>query len=80
MIDSMNTAAKEVLEKALQLDVQERSEIAAALLDSLEVDPEEDAALAATLERRAAELASGAVQGIPWEEVRARLRRETRGA
>lgn len=73
----MNTAAKEVLEKALQLDVQERSEIAAALLDSLEVDPEEDAALAATLERRAAELASGAVQGIPWEEVRARLRRPT---
>ena len=81
MLDTMKAAAKEVLDKALQLDERDRAEIASALFESLEVeDPEGDAAFAAELERRAAELDSGVVKGIPWEEVRARLRRESRGA
>jgi putative addiction module component (TIGR02574 family) len=81
MLDMMKPAAKEVLDRALQLDERDRAEVAAALFDSLgAVDPEEEATFAAELERRAAELDSGAVKGIPWEEVRARLRREDRGA
>jgi putative addiction module component (TIGR02574 family) len=81
MLDTMKAAAKEVLGKALQLDEQDRAEIASALFDSLAVeDPEGDAAFAAELERRAAELDSGVVKGIPWEEVRAELWRGRGGA
>jgi putative addiction module component (TIGR02574 family) len=46
-------------------------------MESLEVeDPEEEAAFVAELERRAAEMESGAVKGIPWEELWAELQRE----
>lgn len=70
----MKAAAKEVFEQALKLDDQDRAEIAEALLQSLA--PEEDLALTTLLEHRIAEIESGAVKGIPWEEFRTELRRE----
>lgn len=70
----MKPAMEEVARQALALDEQERAEVAARLLDSLEQSDEaEDDVWAAELERRAAELESGAVQGVAWEDLRERL-------
>jgi len=73
----MKAVAQEVARKALELDEHDRAELAALLLDSLEeqAGEETDAAWIAEIERRGAEMESGAVQGVPWEEVRDRLRR-----
>ncbi|HBL26163.1 MAG TPA: hypothetical protein DD490_04935 [Acidobacteria bacterium] len=81
MLDTMRAPARRVLAKALELDEHDRADVAEALLESLAVeDPEEEAAFVAELERRAADLESGAVKGIPWEELRAELQRERGGA
>jgi putative addiction module component (TIGR02574 family) len=71
----MKTAVEEVVRRALQLDEQDRAEVAARLLDSLEQveDVEAEAAWTAELERRAVEMESGAVKGVSWEELRERL-------
>ncbi len=71
----MSTSAATILEQALELDEPDRAELVARLLDSLEepLDPEAQTAWTATLERRGAELESGAVAGVPWEEVRRKL-------
>jgi len=67
---------KKVVEEALELNEHDRAEVVGALLESLEVeDPEEEAAFVAELERRAAEMESGAVKGIPSEELWAELPR-----
>ncbi|MEE8586543.1 MAG: addiction module protein [Acidobacteriota bacterium] len=73
----MTAVAEEILHKALGLDTTERATVAALLLDSLETEPDEEveAAWAAEIQRRAEELESGKVKGIPWEEVRDRLKR-----
>ncbi|HEV2854542.1 MAG TPA: addiction module protein [Thermoanaerobaculia bacterium] len=75
----MKPVLEEVVRQALALDEHDRAEVAARLLDSLEQDDEEDA-WEAELERRAAEMESGAVQGISWEDLRERLRRGGRGS
>lgn len=73
--------AQEILEKALELDENARAEVAEALLESLEVtDPAEEVAFVAELDRRAAEMETGAVKGVPWEELWAELQRERGGA
>jgi putative addiction module component (TIGR02574 family) len=71
----MNAVAEDLARKALELAESDRAEIAALILDSLENEPdgENEAAWTAELERRASDLESGAVEGIPWEEVRKRL-------
>jgi putative addiction module component (TIGR02574 family) len=77
----MRAPVKEVVEKALQLDEHGRAEVVEVLLRSLEVEEiEGDAALAAELERRAAEMEAGTVKGIPWEDLWAELQRERSGA
>lgn len=68
----MKREEKEIVRKALKLSMQERAEIIARLLDSLE-DEDADSAWTAELERRARELETGEVEGIPWEEVRKAL-------
>ncbi len=75
----MKTELDEVVRQALTLDEQDRAEVAARLLDSLEEDLGPEDSWAAELERRAAELESGAVQGIPWEDLRERLLHGRRG-
>jgi putative addiction module component (TIGR02574 family) len=70
----MKPAVEEVVRKALELDERDRAEVASRLLDSLEeTDAEEDAGWVAKIERRAAELESGVVEAISWEELRERL-------
>ncbi len=73
--------ANKVLEEALTLPTQERARLAAELIASLDEgeDADVEQAWAIEIERRAEELRSGEVQGVPWEEARERLlRRLTR--
>jgi len=74
----MTAPADRVLQDALGLSEQERAEIAVRLIESLDVASdaeaaEVEAAWAAEIERRVAELDAGTVKSIPWEEVRQRL-------
>lgn len=65
----------EILEKALALPVEARAALVDSLLESLdtEVDEAVEAEWVREVQRRAAELDSGAVVPIPWAEVRSRL-------
>jgi putative addiction module component (TIGR02574 family) len=64
---------KIVVDEAMALPADEREELAAILLDSLEapagisIDDTEE------IEKRAAEALSGDDPGVPWEELRKRL-------
>lgn len=63
--------AQAVLATALRLTVQERAELAAELLASLDGEPDGDveAAWAADLERRVRRLEEEGSRGRPWQEV-----------
>jgi putative addiction module component (TIGR02574 family) len=71
----MNARVDHVLEEVLRLSAEERSAVAAALIDSLETVEEASVAQAWRTEllRRRAQLRAGAVRGTSWTEVRARL-------
>ena len=73
----MTKAAEKLLKSALELERDERAELAAELLASLDGAPDEDveAAWAAEIERRAARARSGEDPGRPWPEVRDRIKR-----
>lgn len=73
----MAKSARELFDEAMRLDAQERATLMRLLIDALDAESEEGAedAWRAEVERRMAELDSGAVETIPWEEVRARLYR-----
>lgn len=65
----MNAAAK-LLAEAMQLPEDEREELAAKLLDSIEPPPGISIEDKDVIETRAAEARGGVVAGIPWEEVK----------
>jgi putative addiction module component (TIGR02574 family) len=71
----MARSARELFEEAMRLDPAERAILMRLLIDTLDSDSEEGAedAWRAEVERRIAELDSGAVEAVPWEELRARL-------
>jgi putative addiction module component (TIGR02574 family) len=71
----MARSARELFDEAMTLDPEERANLVRLLIESLDPDVEEgvDEAWMAEVERRLSELDSGAVQAIPWEEVRAKL-------
>ena len=71
----MKSEVEELVRKALELTEQDRAEVAARLLDSLEEDEDAEVDLVWTteIERRGRELESGAIAAIPWEDLRARL-------
>jgi putative addiction module component (TIGR02574 family) len=64
----METAAK-LLEEAMRLPEDEREELAAKLLDSLEPPPGISIEDKDEIEKRAAEARSGAT-GISWDEIK----------
>ena len=71
----MNARVDHVLDEILAMPAEERSAVAAALLDSLE---DADSATIsdawrAEVKRRRDELRSGAVRATPWSEVKQRL-------
>jgi putative addiction module component (TIGR02574 family) len=73
----MGDVPTKLLQQALLLSERERAALAAALLDTLDegTDVDAEAAWAAELERRIAEVDSGAVQTVPWPEARAMIQR-----
>jgi putative addiction module component (TIGR02574 family) len=60
---------------ASELSERDRATLAGLLIESLEAEGEPDvvAAWSAEIERRVADIKSGSVETIPWEEVRRRL-------
>jgi len=64
--------AGELLKQALTLSDKERAELASSLIDSLDptVDPDSELAWQEEIARRLAEVESGRVKTIPWDEVR----------
>ena len=73
---SQSVTYDDVLRTACSLDEPERVRLVDDLLSTLSADeaaPLDDAWLA-EIDRRSAELDSGAVQTIPWSEVRRRAR------
>ena len=79
----MTSRAQELLREALSLPINERADVAAELLASLDDVGSEDvarveAAWAAEIERRARRVMAGESAGIPWEDVRRRAEAELR--
>jgi putative addiction module component (TIGR02574 family) len=69
----MSSVPAELLDAALKLPKEARSELADRLLDSLGPvfdDAEIEAEWAAEIKRRVDDLKSGREKGIPWEEAR----------
>jgi putative addiction module component (TIGR02574 family) len=71
----MSRTFVELWKEASELSEKDRADLAGLLVESLEGEPDEDveAAWAAEIQRRVAELETGTVKSIPWEEVRQRL-------
>ena len=71
----MNKKVEKVLSQALSLPPEARAAIAGRLLDSLEVDVDEDveANWSAEIARRLQEIDAGEVEAIPWSEARRRI-------
>jgi len=71
----MARSARELFEEAMRLDPEERATLMRLLIDTLDAESEAGAedAWRTEVERRIAELDSGAVEAIPWEDLRARL-------
>lgn len=79
----MALRAQELLREALALPLNERADVAAELLASLddaaaEHPAEVEAAWAAEIERRARRVMAGESIGIPWEDVRRRAEADLR--
>jgi putative addiction module component (TIGR02574 family) len=73
----MARSARELFEEAMRLDPEERATLMRLLIEALDAEAEEgvEDAWRVEIERRMAELDSGAVQAVSWEEVKARLYR-----
>ena len=73
----MSKATDDILNNAMQLSTAERAELAAALLASLDGEPEDavEAARAAEIQRRVDTCGRAKRRGDPGSEVRERLER-----
>jgi len=73
----MARSARELFDEAMRLDPQERATLLRLLIEALDANTDDgvEEAWRVEIERRVAELDSGSVDLIPWEEVRARLDR-----
>ena len=73
----MARSARDLFDEAMRLDPQERATLMRLLIEALDAETDDgvEDAWRVEIERRMAELDSGSVQTIPWEEVRARLNR-----
>lgn len=80
----MTSRAQQVLREALALPADERADMAAELLASLDDAPPDDpaeveAAWAHEIERRARRVMTGESSGEAWEDVRERVMRRLTG-
>ena len=74
---AMSKTTDDLLNNAMRLSATERAELAAALLASLDGEPEDavEAAWAAEIQRRVERVRSGEAKGRPWSEIRESLER-----
>ncbi len=75
----MKATLEQVAEEALSLSLSDRSALTRILIQTLDPEPAEDAtevqqAWQVEVEKRADEILSGRIKGIPAEEVFAKLR------
>jgi putative addiction module component (TIGR02574 family) len=77
----MSSATEQVLTAALALPDGDRFELVEALIASFQPTdrPPFDESWRAVIQRRSAELRSGAATPIPWEEVKRRAREKAGG-
>ncbi len=68
----MSTDVHELLRMALRLPEEERAELAASLIESLDqpFDPDAQAAWAEDIQRRISDLDNESVRAVPWEDAR----------
>jgi putative addiction module component (TIGR02574 family) len=73
----MSTPVEDLFRRASTLGEQDRAALAGLLLESLEPEVDEDieSAWLEEIERRLAELDANGVELVPWEEVKAKLRK-----
>jgi putative addiction module component (TIGR02574 family) len=64
---------KRLLEEALHLPVEERAALAGALIESLEIDEDVDAAWSAEVSRRLERVDAGVAKTVTWSEARRRI-------
>jgi putative addiction module component (TIGR02574 family) len=71
----MSRAAAELLNEALKLPTEARAALVDSLLDSLDVEVDEDAeeAWRQEIQKRLQEIDNGAVELIPWPDAQRRL-------
>ena len=71
----MTQRAQKLIREALELPLNERAEVAAELLASIDGEPDSDAeaAWATEIERRARRAIAGESVGSDWADVRARI-------
>lgn len=71
----MTSAANQLYQDAMKLREDERAELAALLIESIDPASDTDWAQAwdAEIAQRVAEVDQGTVKAIPWEEVRQRM-------
>jgi putative addiction module component (TIGR02574 family) len=75
----MSTSVQELLRQAAELDEADRATLAGLLLESLEheVDERVESAWQEEIARRLADLDADRVQRVPWDEVKAKLMRQS---
>lgn len=73
----MARSARELFEEAMRLDPRERPTLMRLLVEALDAEIEQgvEDAWRVEIDRRMAELDSGSIETVPWEELRARLHR-----
>ena len=78
----MKTSPTDVFKQALDLDERKRATLAGLLIESLEEEPDEDldAVCRVEVERRPADLESGDVKAVSWEEVKEKLLQREHGS
>ena len=72
---AMNRNLKDLFREAEQLPERDRATLVGLLLETLDpgTEPDVEAAWSKEIARRVAEIDTGKVQTIPWEEVREEL-------
>lgn len=77
----MSTNVDAITAAALALPEDEREELVARLVESLDGPPDDDVeqAWAHEIARRLEDVRSGTEKGVPWEEVRKRLQDDADG-
>jgi putative addiction module component (TIGR02574 family) len=77
----MSLTAEQLLDAVLALPDEDRLEVTEALIASLQPSdrPPLDDSWKEIVHRRSAELRTGQVAGVPWEEVKRRAREKTGG-